>query len=136
MRAYNKPLNDFSLHYEELEKKVEPKKQVKRVNDVTESKKGSKKDTPSSTNIFRRSALELKPAKKVTNNTKNERKISLQQKFRVILGIGLLFVVVSIIYSSYVIFNGVDSSASRVLLIPQVVFALTTLFKAFSKIYK
>lgn len=84
-------------------------------------------------NVIKRVKPQSKKAKKPT---KEEQKARRDQQSRGILGIGLLFVVVSITYSSYVIFNGVDSNASRIMLIPQVVFALYTLCKAFSKIYK
>lgn len=54
----------------------------------------------------------------------------------VILGIGLLLVVVSIAYSTSVIFIGVDSLASRIALLPQVIFAFGILVFAFSKIFR
>lgn len=53
-----------------------------------------------------------------------------------ILGICQLLVVVSITYSTAVILIGVDSVESRIALVPQVVFALAILIKAFSKLYK
>lgn len=76
------------------------------------------------------------PSKKAKRTTKAELKLKRQQRLRGILGIGLLLVVVSIAYSTSVIYIGVDSSASRIALFPQVLFALLTLFKAFSKLYK
>lgn len=89
---------------------------------------------------IKRKLKNLKPKKKPVKLSKKaqqeQKKLNRQQQMRGILGIGLLFVVVSITYSTYVIYNGVSSSASRVMLVPQVVFALLILFKAFSKIYK
>ncbi len=56
--------------------------------------------------------------------------------WRVILGIGQLLVVVSIIYSTAIVMIGVNSAESKILLVPQVVFALAILVKAFSKLNK
>lgn len=77
--------------------------------------------------------LEGKKAKKLT---KAERILLIEQRKRAILGIGLLLVVVSITFSTYVTITFVDSSAVFAALAPQVAFALVSLFKAFSKIYK
>lgn len=76
------------------------------------------------------------PRKKAKKSTKAQREIAKKERNRAILGIGLLLVVVSIAYSTSVIYIGVDSSASRIALLPQVTFALFTLFRAFSKLYK
>jgi hypothetical protein len=56
--------------------------------------------------------------------------------WRVILGIGQLLVVVSIIYSTAIVMIGVNSAESKILLVPQAVFALAILVKAFSKLNK
>lgn len=61
---------------------------------------------------------------------------SRKEQKRAILGIGLLFVVVSIAFSTYVTTTFVDGSAAYIALAPQVAFALFSLLKAFSKIYK
>lgn len=137
-------LDSVKLYYEELEKKKVAKPKKSKV--LTNEKKTSKPTVPLKQRIVALTkkvrsyfdnvlgkVLHRKKAKKLT---KAEQKLARQQQMRGILGIGALFVVVSIAYSTYVIFNGVDSTASRVMLIPQVVFAVYTLFKAFSKIYK
>lgn len=74
--------------------------------------------------------------KKSKKLTKADKKLAREQFLRGIMGIGLLFVVVSIAYSTAVIFIGVDSIASKIALLPQVIFALYTLYKAFSQFYK
>lgn len=68
--------------------------------------------------------------------TKTERAALQEQQKRVILGIGLLLVVVSITFSTFVTLTFVDDKAIYLALAPQVAFALVSLFKAFSKIYK
>lgn len=139
-------LDNFKLHYEEMEFN-----KVKTSGKTTTTVKA--KATPSKPKVsvkarltgvkakvrtrFNNVVKKIVPhRKKAKKTTKIEKKLNHEQQMRGILGIGLLFVVVSIIYSTYVIFNGVSSTASRVMLIPQVVFAALTLFKAFSKIYK
>lgn len=77
-----------------------------------------------------------KPKKKAKKVTKARREELREQRRNGILGIGLLLVVASIAYSTSVIFIGVDSDASRIALLPQALFALLTLIKAFSKFYK
>lgn len=144
-------LDSFQLFYEELEKKKVTKKQSKV---LTDKPKKTVVTTPLKTKIYNlvsgvvakivsfvvktyNKLPRFKHLKKYNKKlTKSQKQAIREQQVRGILGIGLLFVVVSITYSSYVIFNGVDSSASRLMLAPQVVFALITLFKAFSKIYK
>lgn len=76
------------------------------------------------------------PKKKAKKLTKIERENAKNQRNRGIMGIGQLLVVVSIAYSTAVILIGVGSLASIIALIPQVIFALVTLIKAFSKLYK
>ena len=73
---------------------------------------------------------------KVKKLTKTERKLERQKKIRGIIGIGLLFVVVSIAYSTYMTALFVDGTAMVVALAPQVVFATVILLIAFYKIYK
>ena len=75
-------------------------------------------------------------SKKVKKLTKIERKLERQKKIRGIIGIGLLFVVVSIAYSTYMTALFVDGTAMVVALVPQVVFATAILLIAFYKIYK
>ena len=75
-------------------------------------------------------------SKKVKELTKIERKLERQKKIRGIIGIGLLFVVVSIAYSTYMTALFVDGTAMVVALAPQVVFATVILLIAFYKIYK
>ena len=75
-------------------------------------------------------------SKKVKKLTKIERKLERQKKIRGIIGIGLLFVVVSIAYSTYMTALFVDGTAMVVALAPQVVFATVILLIAFYKIYK
>lgn len=76
------------------------------------------------------------PRKKAKKLTKAEKQLAKEQRNRAILGIGQLLVVVSIAYSTSVIFIGVNSLESKIALIPQVVFASYTLLKAFSKLYR
>lgn len=84
-------------------------------------------------NTKKRLGFKSKKAKKLT---KTERKLERQKKIRGIIGIGLLFVVVSIAYSTYMTVLFVDGAAMIVALTPQVVFATITLLIAFYKIYK
>lgn len=78
----------------------------------------------------------LNRGKTAKKTTKKERENAILQRNNAILGVGLLLVVVSIAYSTAVILIGVDSLESKIALLPQVVFALVTLIKAFSKLYK
>ncbi len=84
-------------------------------------------------NIKKRLGFKSKKAKKVT---KAEQKLARLQKIRGIIGIGLLFVVVSIAYSTYMTVLFVDGTIMVVALAPQVAFAATILLIAFYKIYK
>ena len=77
-----------------------------------------------------------KPKKTSKKLSKSEQADINRQRRDGILGIGQLFVVVSIAYSTSVIFEGVDSLESKLVLVPQAIFALFTLLKAFSKLYK
>lgn len=83
---------------------------------------------------------DIKKAFQQSKKTKKGNKISDEirknNRNRGIIGICQLFVVVSIIYSTAIILMGVDSQASKAVLLPQFVFALIITFKAFSKLYK
>ncbi len=109
----NKSLADWKLEYEDMKfKKLPVIKTIKtRVNRVKNSKKTTRK------------------------TTKAQREILQNQRKRVIMGVGLLMVVVSITYSTYVVRTFVNGGESLIILAPQVVFAATTLVKAFSKLY-
>lgn len=72
----------------------------------------------------------------IKKDLKSGQKTSKKRIFNGILGIGMLFVVVSIAYSTYITIVFVDGNVSLVALTPQVIFALFTSLKAFSKIYK
>lgn len=84
-------------------------------------------------NMLKRLGFKSKKAKK---NTKNDRKLARQQKIRGIIGIGLLFVVVSIAYSTYMTNLFVDGPAMVAALVPQVAFAVVILIIAFYKLFK
>ena len=135
-------LDKHRLYYEEMEKRP-----VK-VNETT---------TPESTNpdfktrvtttrdellqkirkIFNNVVDKLNhPRKKSKKVTKIGHKLAIKQRNRAILGIGLLLVVVSILYSTFVIFVGVGTVESKIALIPQALFALIILIKAFSNLFK
>jgi len=75
-------------------------------------------------------------SKKATKVTKDEKKLARKQKIRGIIGICLLFVVVSITYSTYMTVLFVDGITMIIALAPQVTFAVVTLLIAFYKIYK
>lgn len=76
------------------------------------------------------------PRKKAKKTTKAQRQLERKQKINGIIGIGLLFVVVSIAYSTYMVNLFVDGTEMVVALTPQVVFAAVVLLIAFYKIYK
>lgn len=75
-------------------------------------------------------------SKKAKKLTKSQRLEQINERNRAIMGIGSLFVVVSITYSTTLTLMGVNSWQSKFALLPQVIFALITLLKAFSKLYK
>lgn len=77
-----------------------------------------------------------KPRKKAKKLTKAEKSAIRKQKLRGIIGIGLLFVVVSIAYSTYMTVLFVDGPAMVAALVPQCAFAVATLFYAFYNIFK
>lgn len=84
-------------------------------------------------NTMKRLGFKSKKAKKVT---KTQKQLDREQKKRGIIGIGLLFVVVSIAYSTYMTNLFVDGPEMIVALAPQVAFAAYILIKAFYKLYK
>lgn len=148
----NNSLEEFKLYYEDLERKPvktvpvkskktaksNPKKAAKTVNkqkiDLKKRFEDSKKAARGFFDNTKKSLFAKR--KKAKKPTKAQKKIEQEQRKRGILGIGLLLVVASIAYSTSVIFIGVDSSASRIVLFPQALFALITLVRAFSKLYK
>lgn len=75
-------------------------------------------------------------SKKRKKSTKIDQKLAQNRRNHVILGLGQLFVVVSIIYSTFIVRTFVDTDISLIALAPQVIFALCILLKAFSKLYK
>lgn len=78
----------------------------------------------------------ITPKKTVRKLTKAQQKEHRDQQKRAIMGIGLLFVIVSIGYSTAVTTYFVDGFAPLVALAPQVIFGAIILLKAFSKLYK
>lgn len=135
-------LDSFQLYYEDMEKKKVKKaaKVVKKPEDNTVKPSLKDKfqtkmkhvDTKFS-NVVNKAKHPRKPAKKMTKIQLQEAKV---ERRRGILGIGLLLVVVSIIFSTFVAIKFVNGVALYVALAPQIVFAAVSLFKAFSKIYK
>lgn len=137
-------LDGFELGYEELKKTKKTKNNTKKAvvarNNTSRPSHSRRFVFPRFRNIHNNlSGIVSKvkiPRKKHKKTTKEERRIARNQRNRAILGVGQLLVVVSIAYSTAVIYIGVDSLASRVALIPQAVFGLVILIKAFSKLYK
>lgn len=135
-------LESFKLYYEDLERKpvktVPTKKNSRQIKNTEKSVKEKLLDKlqPISSKFNNMKKNFSQPRKKAKKLTKAEREIAKTERNHAILGIGQLLVVVSIAYSTSVIFIGVDSLESKIILIPQVVFALFTLLKAFSKLYK
>lgn len=84
-------------------------------------------------NITKKLGIHRKKAKKAT---REQKKLARQQRIHGIIGIGLLFVVVSIAYSTYMTNLFVDGTQMVVALAPQVAFALIVSIYAFYKIYK
>lgn len=137
----NSVLDSFKLYYEDLEKKVKKTSKTDALKH-TEPVKPSIKDkilvkTKHLKAHFNNVVNKVKiPRKKGKKLTKAQQIAAKEQRKSGIMGIGLLLVVVSIAYSTSVIFIGADSFASKLSLIPQALFAAITLFKAFSKIYE
>lgn len=97
-------------------------------------------DTWSSRKVVVSAASEPEKSNSKVKNTKKDKKndpsTSKKEFNRVIMGIGQLFVVVSIAYSTSVIFIGVDGMVAKIALFPQAAFASYTLIKVFSRLYK
>ena len=143
MKQSNKTLSKKELKYEKLDS--DPKKRKK-----TPSKYAVVNTTKSkSNNIGRYISVQSKnlhnnitkfikkhKGKKAKKPTKLQKELAKAKNKNAILGIGLLLVVVSIAYSTTVIFIGVNSIESKIALLPQTVFALAILIKAFSRLYK
>lgn len=135
-------LESFELFYEEMERKpvktatkqtkksskVEAKPPVKATFRDYVNKARGKFD-----NVTKKLNLRRKNVKKVT---KADKKLAREQKIRGIIGIGLLFVVVSIAYSTYQTNLFVDGWQMVIALTPQVIFAVAISIYAFYKIYK
>ena len=129
-----KSLNDFDLYYEEMERRPVKTKQ-------TNVSKVSLKDRVSKVKSavrsrFNNTTKRNQPRKKAKKAAQIERQLARKQKIRGIIGIGLLFVVVSIAYSTYMTNLFVDGPEMVAALAPQVAFAVITLVIAFYKIYK
>ena len=146
MKQTNRTSNvveSFKLYYEDLERKrmkTAPvklnaiKKPTKKVEKKTSFKKNMLNKLQPVRNKFNTAMNKIKaPKKKAKKPTRLEKKTMQHERNRVILGIGLLLVVVSITYSTSVILLGVDSIGSKIALLPQVAFALLISIKAFSK---
>lgn len=130
-----KPLREFKLYYEDMEHKTMSSVKAK-PQKVAVKKPLIKKFTDLKTKFIDVVNKTKNPRKKTRKLTKLEQKAVQEQRKRGILGIGLLLVVVSIAYSTYIVRTFVDTNLSLVSLIPQVSFALYTLLRAFSKLYK
>lgn len=122
-------LSEHKLEYEMTNGPV--KKQAKKSPETDKKVVSAVKTTPNKAFIFaKRVFLAIK--NDITKRLKAPRK----RVINGILGIGLLFVIVSIAYSTYITILFVNNSTSIIALIPQVLFATITLLKAFSKLYK
>lgn len=123
-------LDKFKLYYEELPEVrtriAKPKKHLE-IKSALLEKYDHIKD------VVNKTVHRSKKAKKLT---KSQRLEQINERNRAIMGIGSLFVVVSITYSTTLTLMGVNSWQSKFALLPQVIFALITLLKAFSKLYK
>lgn len=80
------------------------------------------------TNVVKKVSHPIKKHKKVT---KLERQEAINRRNRGIIGIGRLLVIMSIAYSTSVIFIGIDTVESKIALLPQAIFALSILIKVF-----
>jgi len=139
-------LDGFTLYYERLESEMSKAEKAKASKEVKTPVKQAKK-VPLKTRLQKivkvgrgkvdNIILKVRnPRKKAKKTTKMEREALLQQRKNGILGIGLLLVVVSIAYSTYIVRTFVDTELSLLALAPQLIFALYILLKAFSKLYK
>lgn len=140
-------LDSFQLYYEEMELKQVGKSTITETKTDAVKRKETKPKVSLQNRIntvkgavrvrFDNITKKLKPHRKsVKKLTKADRKLAREQKIRGIIGIGLLFVIVSIAYSTYMTNLFVDGTAMIIALAPQVVFAGVTLLIAFYKIYK
>jgi hypothetical protein len=149
---------DFKLYYEDLEEKKVKKTSttnstIKKTKPAASKKTQKTGKTPKSRLLDAKKFVVLKytvvklkledvvnkalhPSKTAKKMTKMEQKAVIQQRKNVIMGIGLLFVIVSITYSTYIVRTFVNTGGSLIALAPQVVFAGYILLKAFSKLYK
>lgn len=80
--------------------------------------------------------IKMSNAKSTDEKPVNKAKKPFIVRFRGIIGIGLAFVIVSIAYSSVVIWTGTDGLLPKVMLAPQLAFAVILLGVAFAKILK
>lgn len=145
-------LNNFKLHYEETERTQVSKETIKAKSTSTAKRKPAVKNSAKPKATFKDRIDNIKKSvivlfnnikkklgfksKKATKVTKDEKKLARKQKIRGIIGICLLFVVVSIAYSTYMTVLFVDGTMMVIALAPQVIFAVVTLLIAFYKIYK
>lgn len=140
-------IEGFKLYYEDLErKKVKTTPTKKKESKATKkpvatTRKPLKQVFEAKVKVVRSKLdnvlLKIKhPSKKAKKLTKVEREALIQQRKNGILGIGLLLVIVSIAYSTYIVRTFVNTDLSLLALAPQVLFALYILLKAFSKLYK
>lgn len=142
MRQTNS-LEKFELYYEDLERKpVKTAPSKAKSTKATPVKSKSLKDKlldklqPVRSKIDNIVKKVKQPRKKAKKTTKTERLEIRKQKIRGIIGIGLLFVIVSIAYSTYMVNLFVDGTEMIVALAPQVIFAAIVTIYAFYKIYK
>lgn len=137
----NNVLSKKELKYEKLnsdpKKRKAPKKQPVVVRtDRSKFVNFSRHISIRSNNFYSNLSKFVNKSKKAKKTSKKDQITANLKHNNAILGIGLLLVVVSIAYSTTVIFIGVDSIESKIALLPQVIFALTILIKAFSRLYK
>lgn len=126
-------LDELKLEFEEIPRTMTKKvtKQRKSVKEVLKTNGANLK-----AGVFTLATKVKSPKKSAKKLTKAQKKENKEHRLRVIMGIGLLLVVVSIGYSTTVILTLVDSIVALLVLTPQIAFAVITIFKAFSKIYK
>lgn len=129
-----KSLKQFEIYYEDMEKNFVKKKQESKKIDVKQfvtTKFNLVKGKISG--VVNKTITPKKTVRKLTGAQRKERQ---DQQKNAIMGIGLLFVIVSIGYSTAVTTYFVDGFAPLVALTPQVIFGAIILLKAFSKLYK
>lgn len=142
----NENLSSVNMDFEETKlTKMTSKAREKAIKETKTVKKPRKSSLKHKFNALKTKSQKsyAKTLKKVERLRKSRKKLTKAQRLenkqgrnRVILGIGLLLVVVSIAYSTTVTRYFVDSTASLVALAPQTIFAVIIIFKAFSKLYK